>query len=628
MKVPVFTLAAFCIALPVLRAADAPDFNREVRPILSNYCFKCHGPDDKARKAKLRLDVRDEALKPAKSGDHAIVPGKADESELVKRIFSKDEDEVMPPPATKKEMTDAQRDVLKRWIESGAKYDPHWAFVAPKQAAVPGAAGGNPIDGFIRAKLEKEGLAPSPEADPYTLCRRLYLDLIGLPPTPEEADVFVQSAIRDPQSAIETLVDKLLASPQYGERWARRWLDLARYADTNGYEKDRNRSIWPWREWVINALNADMPFDQFTIEQLAGDLLPNATRDQIVATGFHRNTMLNEEGGIDPLEFRFNAMTDRVATTGVTWLGLTVGCAQCHTHKFDPILHREYYQMMAFLNNADEPDLDLPAPDADAQRRQRDEQIAKLLAALPGQWPVDEKNVRWETPRPVEVKTETGEVPTLLKDGSVLFVAPGPAKDVCTFVFETETTGIDRVRLEALTDDSLPAKGPGRVAHGNFVLSEIVVTAASKSAPEKSERAVIASATADAEQDTFPIANAFDGRVETGWAVHAPGKPLNAAKTAIFTLKQPIGSPGGTRIEVRLEQQHGAQHTIGRPRLSFGIPVKQEKPATERRREVVEKKFSEWLARERARTVAWTVLRPGEAKSNMPLLTVQKDGSV
>ena len=215
------------------RAADAPDFNREVRPILSNYCFKCHGPDDKARKSKLRLDVREEALKPAKSGDHAIVPGKVDESELVTRIFSKDEDEVMPPPATKKELTDAQRDVLKRWIASGAKYDAHWAFVAPKQAVVPEirnrqSAIRNPIDAFVFSKLEAQGLAPSPEADPYTLCRRLYLDLIGLPPSPEEADAFVQSAIRDPQSAIESLVDKLLAAPQYGERWARRWLDLAR----------------------------------------------------------------------------------------------------------------------------------------------------------------------------------------------------------------------------------------------------------------------------------------------------------------------------------------------------------------------------------------------------------------
>ena len=628
MKTSAFTLAAITLALPAMHAADAPDFNREVRPILSNYCFKCHGPDDKARKAKLRLDVREDALKPAKSGDPAIVPGKADESELVTRIFSKDEEEMMPPPATKKELTDAQRDVLKRWIASGAKYDAHWAFVAPKPAVVPENAGGNPIDGFIRAKREKEGLAPSPEADPYTLCRRLYLDLTGLPPSPEEADAFVASAKTNGQVAVEALVDKLLASPQYGERWARRWLDLARYADTNGYEKDRNRSIWPWRDWVIKALNADMPFDQFTIEQLAGDLLPNATPDQIVATGFHRNTMLNEEGGIDPLEFRFHAMTDRVATTGVTWLGLTVGCAQCHTHKFDPIQHREYYQMMAFLNNADEPEYDLPDPNVRTRAKSNADRLANLLTDLPEKWPVETGDVRWETPRAVDVVADSAEKPKLLDDGSALFTAPGPAADVYTFVFETTATGIDRVRLEALTDDSLPAKGPGRVPHGNFVLTEIAVTVAPKSAPEKLERVTIVSGTADAEQNTFPIGNAFDGNDTTGWAVHAAGKPLNTTKSAIFTLKQPVGFSGGTRIVVRLEQKHGSNHTIGRPRLSFGTSAGEVKPVTERRREIVEKKFAEWLVRERARTVAWTVLRPTEAKSNMPLLTLQPDGSI
>ena len=629
MKLSAFPFAAILFALPSLQAADAPDFNREVRPILSNYCFKCHGPDDKSRKAKLRLDVREEALKPAKSGEHAIVPGKVDESELLTRIFSKDEEEAMPPAATKKELTDAQRDVLKRWIETGAKYDAHWAFFAPKQATIPGNAGGNPIDGFIRARLEKEGLAPSPEADPYTLCRRLYLDLTGLPPSPEEADAFVAVAKTNEQAAVESLVDKLLASPQYGERWARRWLDLARYADTNGYEKDRNRSIWPWRDWVINALNADKPFDQFTIEQIAGDLLPNATRDQIIATGFHRNTMLNEEGGIDPLEFRFHAMTDRVATTGVTWMGLTVGCAQCHTHKYDPIPHREYYQMMAFLNNADEPEYDLPAPDAAVQQAARNQQLAKALAELADKWPVEQGDVRWDSPRPIEVKAKSGEMPKLLEDGSALFAAPGPATDSYTFVFETDKTGIDRVRLEALVDESLPNKGPGRVAHGNFVLTDFVISAAPKSAPEKTVPVVIVSATADAEQDGFPVTAAFDSDPKTGWAIQASGKTLNEKKTAIFTLKDAIGFPGGTRIVVRLDQNYGSTHTIGRPRLSFGTPMSRDtKPMTERRKEIVEKRFAEWLATERKRNIAWTTLRPVEAKSNMPLLTVQADGSV
>ena len=628
MKLFAARFTALLIALPSLHAAEVPDFNREVRPILSNYCFKCHGPDDKARKSKLRLDVREDAIKPAKSGDCAIVPGKVDESQLVTRVFSKDEDEMMPPPATKKEMTEAQRDVLKRWIASGAKYDAHWAFVAPKQAAIPANATGNPIDAFVRARLQREGLAPSPEADPYTLCRRLYLDLTGIPPTPEDADAFVASAKANEQFAVEALVDRLLASPHYGERWARRWLDLARYADTNGYEKDRNRSIWPWRDWVINALNADKPFDQFTIEQIAGDLLPHGTSDQVIATGFHRNTMLNEEGGIDPLEFRFNAMTDRLATTGVTWLGLTVGCAQCHTHKFDPIQHREYYSMMAFLNNADEPEYDLPEANGAQRAKANADRLAKLIADLPNKWPVDADGVRWDAPRPVSVISEKGETPKLLDDGSALFAAPGPDADVYTFTFDTNGTGIDRVRLEALADDSLPGRGPGRVAHGNFVLSEITITAAPKSAPDTAQRVEIASATADAEQANLPIGNAFDGNAQTGWAVHVAGKALNNTKTAIFTLKQPVGVAGGTRIVVRLEQKHGSNHTIGRPRLSFGLAEKNAPSVTVARQDIVRKKFAEWLTQERARMVAWTVLRPVEAKSNMPLLTSQPDGSI
>ena len=255
----------------------------------------------------------------------------------------------------------------------------------PRQAPLPAVKQKdwprNPIDHFILARLEAEGLKPSPPADRAALVRRLYLDLIGFPPTPEEADAFVNDTAPD---AYEKLVDRLLASPHYGERWARRWLDLARYADTNGYEKDRPRSIWPYRDWVIAALNADMPFDQFTVEQLAGDMLPGATLEQRIATGFHRNTMLNEEGGIDPLEFRFHAMTDRVATTGTTWLGLTIGCAQCHTHKFDPISHREYYQFMAFLNNADEPEIAVVRPEIAKRRQEVETQIAALVADVAG----------------------------------------------------------------------------------------------------------------------------------------------------------------------------------------------------------------------------------------------------
>ncbi|OYW28820.1 MAG: hypothetical protein B7Z47_05450, partial [Chthoniobacter sp. 12-60-6] len=312
------------------RAEDVPDFNRDVRPLLSRFCFKCHGPDETARQAGVRLDTRETALLAAESGHSIIVPGQPEASELVQRIESADPDLTMPPPSTHLTLLPAQKEILRRWVAAGAPYAPHWAFIppVPPQLPVVQRTGWprNSIDTFVLAELERQRLNPSVEASRYALARRASLDLIGLPPSPETVDSFVRDERPD---AYERYVEQLLASPQYGERWAREWLDLARYADTNGYEKDRPRSVWPYRDWVIRALNDDLPFDRFTVEQLAGDMLPRATIEQRIATGFHRNTMLNEEGGIDPLEFRFHAMTDRLATTGAVWLGLTVGCAQC-----------------------------------------------------------------------------------------------------------------------------------------------------------------------------------------------------------------------------------------------------------------------------------------------------------
>ena len=453
----------------------------------------------KARaKGGLRLDLRESALQEAKSGEIAIVPGKPEASEFVKRLFTTDEDELMPPPATKHPLTAEQKETLKRWVAGGAEYHPHWAFSAPQRPPVP-AGEAHPVDAFIGAKLAAEKLTFSPPADRYTLVRRVYMDLIGLPPTPEQADAFVNDAS---PNAYEKLVDGLLASPHYGERWARRWLDLARYADTNGYEKDRPRNIWPYRDWVIKAMNADMPFDKFSIAQLAGDMLPQATQDDMIATGFHRNTMLNEEGGIDPLEFRFHAMTDRVSTTATTWLGLTMGCAQCHTHKYDPIVHTEYYQFMAFLNNTDEPELKLKSDDEEKQKAQRQARLAKAEKDLISHWPLSE--AKWSTPTP-NVEISPNEEVKPQPDGSVLVMAPGPVKSTLTFVVES-TESADRLRLEALPDKALPAQGPGRVSHGNFVLTEIKITAA----PLKGGPAVpvkIARATADAEQKGFPISD-------------------------------------------------------------------------------------------------------------------------
>jgi hypothetical protein len=332
-----------------------PGFNRDIRPILSDKCFYCHGPDEKKREAKLRLDVAESAYAEHDSG-RAIVPGQPDDSELLNRILSHDKDDVMPPPKAKKPpLTKDEVATLRRWIAQGAKYEGPWAFLPLNQAPPPAVKNNawvrNPIDNYILARLEHEDIAPSPEADRATLIRRLYLDLLGLLPTPEEVAAFVADAAPD---AYEKLVDRTLANPHYGERWGRHWLDQARYADSNGYSIDAPRTMWPYRDWVIKALNDDLPFDEFTIEQLAGDLLPAPTKNQLIATGFHRNTMINQEGGTKPEQFRVEAMIDRTNTTGAVWLGLTVGCAQCHSHKFDPIPQREFYQMCAFFNQGED----------------------------------------------------------------------------------------------------------------------------------------------------------------------------------------------------------------------------------------------------------------------------------
>ncbi len=520
---------------PAARAAD-PDFARDVRPILAQNCFKCHGPDDKARKAKLRLDDRAAAIEKG-----ALTPGKPTESELVARIFAADET-IMPPPATKLSLTPAQKDLLKRWVEAGAVYDPHWAFVRPHKAKI-----GNSIDAFIQARLEKEGLKPSPRADKQTLIRRVSLDLIGLPPTPAEVDAFLKDESPD---AYEKLVDRFLASPHYGERWARRWLDLARYADTNGYEKDRHRSIWPYRDWVINALNADLPFDQFTVKQLAGDMLPNATTDDRIATGFHRNTMLNEEGGIDPLEFRFHAMTDRVATTGTVWLGLTIGCAQCHTHKYDPLPHREYYGLFAFLNNADEPEMAIPRPDVIAKRKEIEAKMTALVKELPTKFPKDidpekafaewlkqerAKATPWRVVRPAEVSSNLPLL-TLQPDDSVFASGDFTKSDDYRLTLRGDFAGVTAVRIEALPDERLPRGGPGIGYYegpiGDFTLSEISASADGK--PAK-----FAKATHTFASGGFTSQAAIDGNPQTGWSVSGgQGK----RQVAVFVFDKPLAA--------------------------------------------------------------------------------------
>lgn len=402
------------LAASTCPAADAPkriDFNSEIRPILAKNCFACHGQDENHREAGLRLDVRDDAVRPMESGETAVVPGDPTHSELIDRITTSNADDRMPPAESGLALTPDQTEKLRLWIEQGANYAKHWSFVKPVRGRFPTVNKSdwpvNGIDYFILARLEAEGLQPSPEADRYALARRVSLDLRGLPPTITETDEFVNDAAPD---AYERFVDRILDDSAYGERWARVWLDLARYADSKGYGSDPLRSIWQYRDWVIDAFNDNMTFDQFTIEQLAGDLLPEPTREKLIATAFHRNTMTNTEGGTDDEEYRVAAVKDRVDSTMQIWMGLTMGCAKCHTHKYDPITQKEYYQFYGFFNQTadnDQPDesptIDLPTPELEEKLLGIEHQIAELkkqMAVMTAKKPIEEEIAKLEKAKP------------------------------------------------------------------------------------------------------------------------------------------------------------------------------------------------------------------------------------
>jgi len=598
------------LTAPKAGAADmaAPDFNREVRPILSAHCFKCHGPDENTREAGLRLDQREAAIGELDSGAKAIVPSQPEKSEAIRRIFSADKDEQMPPAAANKPLSYEQKQILKLWIAGGAKYEQHWSFVPPRQAPLPvvrqSAWPRNAIDVFVLARQEQAGLAPSPEADRYALPRRASFDLRGLPPTPEEAEAFANDRAPD---AYDRLLDRLLASPHYGQRWARRWLDLARYADTNGYEKDRVRSMWPYRDWVIRAINTDKPFNEFSIEQLAGDMLPAATLDQRIATGFHRNTMINEEGGIDPLEFRYYAMVDRVNTTATVWLGLTLGCAQCHTHKFDPFPHADYYRQMALLNNADEPTIDVPLADLTARRQEIQQQIAKLEGALPNQFPAGDsgdvpfairrhvnleakfatwleaesaKSVKWTLLKPHSAKSQMPTL-TIQDDGSVLSSGDITKRDAYDVTLDISgLRGITALRLEAMPDERLPRGGPGRIYYegpiGDFWLSEI--TARGAGVPPAISSPSNESPQAQRASEGFPLkfksashsfakgkntaATAIDGDPQSGWSIDGgQGRTHYAA----FQFDQPLAQTDTINVQLLFERYYAG--ALGRFRI-------------------------------------------------------------
>ncbi len=467
------------------------NFNRDIRAILSNACIQCHGPDAAERKGGpkgsggLRLDTEAGSLMDL-GGKTAIRAGHPELSELIARITSTDPDEVMPPPKSGKKISPEELKLLSAWIKSGGSYAKHWSYETPVRQALPKAAP-HPVDAFILDRLAKEGLKPQPEADRATQARRAALDITGLPPSPENVEAFISDTAPD---AYERYVDKLLASPAYGEHWGREWLDLARYADSAGYADDGLRTIWAYRDYVIKSFNANKPFDQFTVEQIAGDLLPNPTDDQLVATAFHRNTMTNSEGGTNDEEFRNAAIVDRVNTTMTVWMGTSMACAQCHTHKYDPITQHEYFQVFAFLNNTADADRQDESPlhkffsgDQKDKKQNLEAEIAalevKLKSPSPEQRTAADKWSRefavmpaWEVLKPAYVKS-AAQLPAVLEPDGAVLVSKTAAKDTLSIEVPVSTDRkVSALRLEALPHDSLPGKGPGH-SGGNFVITRV-----------------------------------------------------------------------------------------------------------------------------------------------------------
>ncbi len=602
-KLPLLAVSVLCLSAH----AGEVSFQRDIRPILSDTCFQCHGPDPESRKANLRLDVHAEATAD-RDGHAAIVPGNPDASALIARILSTDPDELMPPPESKKVLTPEQKELFRQWIAEGAEWPEHWAFTAPVQPAMPAVANPawvrNPIDAFILARLEKEGLAPAPEADSTTLLRRLSLDITGLPPTAPAGDLTNEDAYGH-------AVDQLLSSPHFGERWARHWLDAAQFADSDGFEKDKPRQVWAWRDWVINALNNNMPYDQFVREQVAGDLLPNATQDQRVATGFLRNSMINEEGGIDPEQFRMEAIFNRMDVIGRAVMGLTVSCAQCHTHKYDPLTHTEYYQLLSYLNNSYEACMTVYTP---AEENRRQEVVAALQAGdenlrqIHEDWQLRQQS--WEAgvramPQPewhtLDLSFDDnylgGQKYLPRGDGSYLAAGYAPTRFSPRMIAPSPVATVTAIRLELLTDPDLPRNGPGRSIYGSGALSEFEfrMGPAERAIEEfhKWPKIEIASAMADVntprralgpeypDRDgkrkafTGPIKYAFDGDGETAWTTDNGAGRRNQPRFVIFTLAQPLTVPEGMMLGVTLMQNHGGwnsddnqNNNLGRIRLS------------------------------------------------------------
>jgi hypothetical protein len=632
------------------------DLGRQAQTILAESCYGCHGAGQQM--GNLRLDMN-----PGK----VVIPGDSVNSLLMKRINGAGGLARMPLGGAP--LSASKIAVIGKWIDAGAVLPApqrHWAFVPPVRPPVPSAAAShagwvrNPIDAFLLSRLDRESVQPSPEAERATLLRRVSLDLTGLPPTLAELDAF----LADPSpNAYEKQVDRLLASPHYGERWARLWLDAARYADSNGYEKDAPRLVWFYRDWVINALNRDLPYDQFVIDQIAGDLLPNATQDQKVATGFLRNSMINEEGGIDPEQFRMEAMFDRIDAIGKGILGVTIQCAQCHNHKYDPLTQEEYYRLFAFLNNTHEADIAVYTPAELAKRAEilrRTDEIETQLQRRTPDW--RKRMAAWEETLPAQPEWQVlqltvddistgGERELPLKDGSMLALGYAPTKHTVKFTSKTSLPRITAVRLELMMDPNLPNGGPGRSIHGAGALTEFRVETAPPGDPEHVTKIKIASASADINPPetplekkfddksgkprvTGPVQFAIDGRDDTAWGIDAGPGLRNQPRKAVFNFEQPVENANGLTLNLYLKQDHGGANSddnennnLGRIRLSVtSAPDAVADPAPDAVRAILKiSRDRRTLAQQRAVFSYWRTTVPEWSSENESIARLWRD---
>ncbi|MEZ6061572.1 MAG: PSD1 and planctomycete cytochrome C domain-containing protein [Planctomycetaceae bacterium] len=573
-------------------AGDEPvDFNRDVRPIFSDACFACHGPDSGQRQADLRLDLQ-EGLFRSQDGVTVVDAKNAANSELLTRIESGDADLVMPPQGSGKALTAAQKQTIRRWIEQGATWKGHWAYILPQRPKVPDvevSPTANDIDRFIQNRLDRQKLTPLAQADPVTLVRRLSFDLTGLPPTPEQVAAF--AATPTPE-AWQALIDELLSSHHYGERMTELWLDQVRYADTNGIHGDNHREVWMYRDYVIDAFNSNMPFDRFTIEQLAGDLLPEPSDEQKIASGYNRLLMTTREGGAQPKEYLAKYSADRVRNAASVWLGATMACCECHDHKYDPYSLRDFYQFAAFFADimdvpvGIQPATKMPSRTQQQQLSKLDQKIAQLQTTLDTQteeldsalnsWVAEQQQKLrtspkiWHVQHPAAVMSTGGQVTQILEDHSVLTSGDNPKQDTYEVVLPVVADQPQRmtgIRLETLRHDSMTNKSLSRV-NGNFVLSEISVRIANTEGTSAVEASVpVSDAVASYEQDGWPVRNALDGKPDTGWAVD--GHLHNDAdRTAVFQFEKPAELAAGQRLIVTLQQTSVDYHNIGRFRIS------------------------------------------------------------